>query len=142
MGCFDLFRPMTALGSRITTWTKLCDQRLHRLICYIKSSVNVKMYGWVGDKREDLELVLYCDADLAGDRNDAKSTSGIFMCLLGPTSFVPLAGVSKKQTSVSKSTPEAQIVAIDHGLSKHALSQDGIQACDVCLGHRELMWYG
>jgi len=43
------------------------------------------------------------------------------MCLVGPTSFVPLAGVSKKQTSVSKSTPEAEIVAIDHGLAKHAL---------------------
>ena len=121
MGRFDLLRPVTALGSRITTWTKLCDQRLHRLVCYIKGTITLKMYGWVGDKREDLELVLYCDADLAGDRNDAKSTSGIFMCLVGPTSFVPLVGVSKKQTSVSKSTPEAEIVAIDHGLAKHAL---------------------
>jgi hypothetical protein len=79
------------------------------------------MYGWIGDKRDKLELVLYCDADLAGDRNDSKSTSGVFMCLVGPTSFMPLAAVSKKQTSVSKSTPEAEIVAIDHGLSKHAL---------------------
>ena len=79
------------------------------------------MYGWIGDARDNLEIVLYCDADLAGDRNDAKSTSGIFMCLVGPTSFVPLAGVSKKQTSVSKSTPEAEIVAIDHGMSKHGL---------------------
>jgi hypothetical protein len=79
------------------------------------------MYGWIGDTRDKLELVLYCDADLAGDRNDSKSTSGVFMCLVGPTSFMPLAAVSKKQTSVSKSTPEAEIVAIDHGLSKHAL---------------------
>ncbi len=42
------------------------------------------MYGWVGDQKKDLELVLYCDADLAGDRNDAKSTSGVFMCVVGP----------------------------------------------------------
>jgi hypothetical protein len=34
---------------------------------------------------------------------------------------MPLAAVSKKQTSVSKSTPEAEIVAIDRGLSKRAL---------------------
>ena len=121
MGRFDLLRPVTALGSRITTWTKLCDARLHRLVCYIKATVSLKMYGWIGDKRDKLELVLYCDADLAGDRNDSKSTSGVFMCLVGPTSFMPLAAVSKKQTSVSKSTPEAEIVAIDHGLSKHAL---------------------
>ena len=121
MGRFDLLRPVTALGSRITTWTKLCDARLHRLVCYIKGTLDLKMYGWVGDTKDKLELVLYCDADLAGDRTDAKSTSGIFMCVVGPTSFVPLAAVSKKQTSVSKSTPEAEIVAIDHGMSKHAL---------------------
>ena len=71
MGRFDLLRPVTALGSRITTWTKLCDMRLHRLVCYIKSTLNLKMSGWVGDQKKDLELVLYCDADLAGDRNDA-----------------------------------------------------------------------
>ena len=99
----------------------MCDARLHRLVCYIKGTISLKMYGWIGDKRDKLELVLYCDADLNGDRNDAKSTSGIFLCLVGPTSFMPLAAVSKKQTSVSKSTPEAEIVAIDHGLSKHAL---------------------
>jgi hypothetical protein len=121
MGRFDLLRPVTALGSRITTWTKLCDARLHRLVCYIKGTISLKMYGWIGDTRDKLEHVLYCDADLAGDRNDSKSTSGVFMCLVGPTSFMPLAAVSKKQTSVSKSTPEAEIVAIDHGLSKHAL---------------------
>ena len=39
MGRFDLLRPVTALGSRITTWTKLRDARLHRLVCYIKSTV-------------------------------------------------------------------------------------------------------
>ena len=79
------------------------------------------MYGWMGDHKDKLELVLYCDADLAGDRTDAKSTSGVFVCLYGPNSFMPLAAVSKKQTPVSKSTPEAEIVAIDHGLCKHAL---------------------
>ncbi len=47
MGRFDLLRPVTALGSRIATWTKLCVQRLHRLVCYIKTTVNMKMYGWI-----------------------------------------------------------------------------------------------
>lgn len=55
------------------------------------------MYGWVGDKREDLELVLYCNADLTGDRNDAKCMSGAFMCLLGLTSFVPLVGLARNK---------------------------------------------
>ena len=79
------------------------------------------MYSWIGDPLDCLKLVLYCDADLAGDRTDCKSTSGVLMALMGEHSFVPLAGVSKKQTSVSKSTPEAEIVAIDHGLCKEGL---------------------
>ena len=69
---------------------------------------------WIGDPPDLLELVLYCYADLAGDRTDSKSTSGVFMCLLGPCSFMPLNALSKKQTSVSKSTPEAEIVSLDH----------------------------
>ena len=85
MGRFDLLRAVNALGSRITSWTKLCDARLHRLVCYIKSTLNLKMHAWVGDQKDDLEIVLYCDADLAGDRTDAKSTSGVFLCLVGPT---------------------------------------------------------
>ena len=68
-----------------------------------------------------IEVVTYCDADLAGDRNDAKSTSGVLVCLVGPRTYMPITAVSKKQTSVSKSTPEAEIVALDHGISKEAM---------------------
>jgi hypothetical protein len=121
MGRFDLLRPVNALASKVTKWTKLCDKQMHRLICYVNSTLDEYMYAWVTDKPENMELVLYCDADLAGDRNDAKSTSGIFLCLMGPNSFVPLSGISKKQTSVSKSTPEAEIVAIDHGICKEGI---------------------
>ena len=52
MGRFDLLRPVTALGSRITTWTKLCDVRLHRLMCYIKGSLDVRMHAWLGRRRK------------------------------------------------------------------------------------------
>ena len=43
------------------------------------------------------------------------------MCLKGATSFVPLAAVSKRQRCVFHSTPEAEIVAADHGLRVEAL---------------------
>ena len=62
---FDLLRPVTALAAKVTKWTKLCDRQLHRLVCYINSTLDVAMYGWMGDALEDLELCLYCDADLA-----------------------------------------------------------------------------
>ena len=88
---------------------------------YINCSLDTALYAWVGDKAEDLEVICYTDADLASNRNDSKSTSGVFLCLVGPRSFVPLSSVSKKQRSVSKSTPEAEIVALDHGLCKEGL---------------------
>ena len=86
-----MLRAVNALGSRITSWTKLCDAKLRRLVCYIKSTLRLKTHARVGDRKEDFEVMLYCDADLAGDRTDAKSAAGVFMCIVGQTSFVPLA---------------------------------------------------
>ena len=51
MGRFDLLRTVNALGSRIASWTKLCDAKLHRLVCYIKSALNLKMHAWVTLKK-------------------------------------------------------------------------------------------
>ncbi len=45
-----------------------------------------------------------------------RSTTGVFLCLAGSRTFCPLAGVLQKQTAVSHSTPEAEIVAADFGL--------------------------
>ena len=42
-----------------------------------------------------------------------KSTSGVYLCIQGPRSCFPLAGISRKQGAVSHSTPEAEIVAAD-----------------------------
>ena len=97
MGRYDLIRPVQALARLIAKWNHLCDRKLHRLVCYINSTLGLNLYGWVGDPPHMLDLVLYCDADLAGDRTDSKSTSGMFMCLLGPRTFMPLNAMSKKQ---------------------------------------------
>ncbi|CAE7488465.1 unnamed protein product [Symbiodinium sp. CCMP2592] len=134
MGRYNLIRPVQALASLITKWDGLCDTKLHRLVCYINSTLDLNLYGWIGDAPEMLELVLYCDADLAGDRTDSKSTSGVFMCLLGPRSFMPLNALSKKQTSVSKSTPEAEIVSLDHAVYKLGLA--ALSMWEYMLGRR------
>ena len=101
-GRYDLIRPAQALASRITKWNHLCDRKLHRIVSYVNSTLALHLYGWVGDSAEFIELVAYCDADLAGDRTDSKSTSGVLVCLVGPRTYMPITGVSKKQTSVSK----------------------------------------
>ena len=90
MGRYDLIRPVQALARLITKWDGMCNRKLHRLVCYINSTLDLNLYGWVGDPPHMLDIVLYCDADLAGDRTDSKSTSGMFRCLLGPRTFMPL----------------------------------------------------
>ncbi len=118
---YDLLRPVQALASKLTKWTKLCDKSLHRLVSYINQTADTCLFGWVGDSMDRVKLVLYCDADLASDRNDNKSTSGVYLALQGPSTFVPIAAYCRKQTSISKSTPEAEVVALHDGITKQGI---------------------
>jgi hypothetical protein len=65
---------------------------------------------------DELKLGLFTDADYAGDKSDYKSTSGMLLAIYGKHSFFPLVGQSKKQTSCSSCTSEAEIVAMYKGL--------------------------
>ena len=108
---FDLLKAIALLASRVTKWDRDCDRRLHRLISYINSTLELRLTGYVGDNPSEVSLALYSDADFAGCKNTARSTTGVFLALVGPNTFVPLAAVSKRQSCVSHSTAEAEIVA-------------------------------
>jgi hypothetical protein len=108
-------------ATRVTKWTVQCDRMLFRLMCYIHSTLDALLQGWVGDEPSNIELCLYTDADFAGDPDNARSTTGVFLCLRGPNTFVPLGATSKRQTCVSHSTPEAEAVAADHGIRTEGL---------------------
>ena len=116
MARWDLLKPVGSLASRVTKWTPACDKQLHRLMCYLNCTQDVAMHGWVGDSMEDVWLELYTDADFAGCPDTLRSTSGVLLALVGPNTFFPLHGASKKQGCVSHSTTEAEIVAADFGL--------------------------
>ena len=47
----DLLKAINYLARRITLWTKLCDRLLHRLMCYINSTLDVAMVSIVGDSK-------------------------------------------------------------------------------------------
>ena len=113
---FDLLRSINALARNVTKWTKDDDARLHHLMCYVNSTLSLKMIGWVGDKIEDLSLGLFADADFAGCAQSLRSTSGSHLQVQGKFTRFPLAGGSKRQGCVSHSTPEAEIVAADTAL--------------------------
>ena len=71
-------------------------------------------------------LGLFQDSDFAGDLEDSKSTSGGTLCVFGSHTFVPISWMCKKQTSVSHSSTESEIISLDAGLRL-----DGIHALDL-----------
>ena len=84
MARYDLLRAVNGLATEITKWTPRCDLRLHRLMSYVCHTLDMKLYGWVGDKAESLRLDLFVDADLAGETQSCESTSGVFFAVCGP----------------------------------------------------------
>ena len=66
------------------------------------------------------------DSDFAGDLEDSKSTSGGTLCVFGSHTLVPISWMCKRQTSVSHSSAESEIICLDAGLRL-----DGIIALDL-----------
>jgi hypothetical protein len=97
------------------------------------------MVGWVGDRSEDVSLHCFADADFAGCEKSARSTSGVFLCVTGPNSSMPLCGISKRQSCVSHSTPEAEIVAADVALRTEGMP--GLQLWDRLLGRKVVLQF-
>ena len=110
----------------ITKWTKACDKRLNRLISYIHHTCDCEQYCYVGNTAKQCRLGLFQDSDFAGDLEDSKSTSGGTLCVLGSHTFVPISWMCKRQTSVSHSSTDSEIISLDAGLRL-----DGIPALDL-----------
>ena len=51
-----------------------------------------------------------------GDLEDSKSTLGGTLCVFGSHTFVPISWMCKKQTAVSHSSTESEIISLDTGL--------------------------
>ena len=80
----------------------------------------------MGNTAKQCRLGLFQDSDFAGDLEDSKSTSGGTLCVFGGHTFVPISWMCKKQTSVSHSSTESEIISLDAGLR-----MDGKPALDL-----------
>ena len=81
----------------------------------------------MGNTAKQCRLGLFQDSDFAGDLEDSKSTSGGTLCIFGSYTFVPISWMCKKQTSVSYSSTESEIISLDTGLRL-----DGLPALELC----------
>ena len=80
----------------------------------------------MGNTAKRCRLGLFQDSDFAGDLEDSKSASGGTLCVFGSHTLVPISWMCKKQTSVSHSSTEAEIISLDAGLR-----MDGKPAFDL-----------
>ena len=71
-------------------------------------------------------LGLFQDYDFAGDVEDSKSTSGGTLCIFRSHTFVPISWMCKKQTAVSQSSTESEIISLNTGLRL-----DGLPALEL-----------
>ena len=122
----DFLWSVNKLARSITTWTKACHKRLNRLISYIHHTCEYRQHCHVGNTAKQCRLGLFQDSDLAGDLEDSKSTSGGTLCVFGSHTFVQISWMCKKQTSVSHSSTESEIISLDA-----RLRLDGITALDA-----------
>ena len=59
---WDRLRPCNVLSREVARWNKTCDVeavRLQKLVCYLATTVDFCLEGWVGGGAEDIPLVLY-----------------------------------------------------------------------------------
>ena len=80
----------------------------------------------MGNTAKQCRLGLFQDSDFAGDLEDSKSTSGGTLCIFGSHTFVPISWMCKKQTAVSHTSTESDIISLDAGLRL-----DGLPALEL-----------
>ena len=80
----------------------------------------------MGNTAKQCRLGLFQDSEFSGDLEDSKSTSGGTLCVFGSHTFVPISWMCKKQSSVSHSSTESEIIFLDAGLRL-----DGIPALNL-----------
>ena len=134
---------MLILGTYWTTWYSYCQwislhDQSHKWtqslwqtpesIDFIHSSTHVDIDNIV------MWVILPNNADwdcfktltLRETLEDSKSTSGGTLCIFGSHTFVPISWMCKKQTAVSHSSTESEIISLDTGLRLDGLPCSGI----------------
>ena len=92
------------LAREVTRWTAACDRRLHRLISFMHHTQDWAHTCYLGDLPFQCWLALFSDASFVGDLRGSRSNT-----------YAPQSWLCKKQTAVSHSTSEAEVISLDAG---------------------------
>ena len=107
-------RPDIAYAVSVVSQFMHCPSEEHmdavyRILKYLKMAPGK---GLLFEKKGELEVVGYTDADWAGDKTDRRSTSGYFTFVGGNL----VTWRSKKQKVVARSSAEAEFRGMAHGV--------------------------
>ena len=108
----DLGTATTRLSRRLTRWSRDVDLMLWRIMKYLRGTTHlgILMEGSSNDLGVVINL-LDMDADHGGDIITAKSTSGYFLEIRGPSTQIPIYWGSKSQDCTALSTGDAELTA-------------------------------
>ncbi|MAJ61403.1 MAG: hypothetical protein CL936_14935 [Deltaproteobacteria bacterium] len=114
-GLFQLTVAVHIISRSILSWSTQVDVQCKRLIAYIRAHHEGVLLCRVAPadlKQEKLKLLVFSDADHAGDVSTRKSVSGSGIVLSGPNGTWSLIDwVSRSQRTISLSTAEAELLA-------------------------------
>ena len=94
----DLSYAVGRLASRITVWSRAEDIHLHRLVSYV-SYVHTRDFKRIfqAGARDETEVHVFADADLASCVRTARSASGMLNMLVSGPSRWPIEWNSRRQ---------------------------------------------
>ena len=111
------------LARRITKWSIHDDEALIQMYMFLESHSDYTLKGFIDRANiSKLRIDVYPDADWAGDPETVRSTSGMHIQLSDGINVYPLEWASKRQSVVSCSTPEAELVSLARAVRMFALS--------------------
>ena len=116
----DLLHGLNELSKRISKWSRNDDRRLFRVFCYLNGTKHYRMRLKL-DPDAEWKLWLFTDADHASKVDHGYSTSGSLLAIAGGGSFFPVTFQSKRQTACSRSTTEAEAIALASALFSDAI---------------------
>ena len=134
----DIMYSVCMLAREVTRWKEADDKRLHRLMSYLHNTSHYMQKCFVGNSASECQLALFCDASFAGCLQSSKSTSGVFCCIVGPRTFMPVTWLCKKQSAISHSSTEAELISLDTGLRVEGIPLLGLWSEVLQTFHPEL----
>ncbi len=81
---YDFLRATCALARRVSKLDKECDRRLLHVVMYSCTAADYTTHAYVGNAPQRCSVSLVADADFAGCKSTAKSTSGVLVAIVRP----------------------------------------------------------